>query len=793
MTTSRKAFSGLPKRWRLIDQPLGVQFLVAGGIVAFFSVVSITLLLTQVKRQAEASRWLSETHRTVGLLNTLGKDFYQQQTAFQEYVRTTQTRHYATVLERRQLWDEDLKVIYEYVRDEPKDRLFLDRIKESYKNWITHCDIFIGTINRAKEKGVKAPSFQSRLIKHEGALFKEGFLLIDQMIDLQNNQLKIHDAREKGQIKTTFSAIAFINVALLLIFGVALAKLYISIARPISDLSKGISKYQNGDFKARVAISNRSQIGFLEATFNEMAEKIEAMVADLRKLDELKTEFLSTVSHELRTPLTSIGGYAKLLVCGDAGPVTDTQKEFLDIIDTNVVRLTHLINDILDVEKMESGKVQLQRERQNLTTILRECRDTFDVLARQKGLELKYSVPSEDLEVIGDHDRLVQTFMNLLSNAIKYTKSGNVELVAEKMDYAVTIRVRDTGVGLTAEEQENLFQKFYRAKSGLSSGEGGTGLGLVIVRGLVEAHGGSIKVESESGKGTCFTITFPIAPRADARLEKAIIEGTPLVCSIWIVDGRTDDAKQMADFIKEAASRLRGYELTTRIFSNVDQMPGPDSVDPPDMVIVDPDIQGGEYLIIPEIRQKLQRTLPILVVGASIDAKAAFAEGASAWLRKPINQEVFLAAVRDLISRKNWKILVADSNTDLRLLLKRALEQRGFKVDDVDRGSVVLSRLEQENYDLALIDMTLPDISSLELLKIIREVPRFHDLAVFLMSVNDKNRPSNEDLAIWGEVQFMPKYRGLRIIVDSICEYLEDRRLVKNNERRIGNKRDTAG
>ena len=241
-----------------------------------------------------------------------------------------------------------------------------------------------------------------------------------------------------------------------------------------------------------------------------MAEKIEGMVDDLRKLDQLKTEFISTVSHELRTPLTSIGGYAKLLAGGEAGEVTETQKEFLYIIDTNVVRLTHLINDILDIEKIEVGKMQIVREPQELGPVLKECRDTFGHPGGAKGPRTAVQGARRSAaDHGGDRSRLVQVFMNLLSNAIKYTDKGFVELIAETNDFAVTVKVRDSGVGLSPDEREKVFQKFYRTPSGLHSAEGGSGLGLAIVRGLVEAHGGTVTVDSATGQGTTFTVTFP--------------------------------------------------------------------------------------------------------------------------------------------------------------------------------------------------------------------------------------------------------------------------------------------
>jgi signal transduction histidine kinase/DNA-binding response OmpR family regulator len=766
------------KRWRLTDQPLAVQFLTAGGVVAFFSVVSLVLLLSQVDSQTKASRFLSQTHQAVGKLNTLGRDFYRQETAGLEYLRARDARYLASVHEQRQLWDEGIKEVRVLAASNERETELLHGLEESYHAWLKVTDALISQSTPDPEA-----------LRNESALFKETFLLIDHMINLENRQLVLRDEREKSATSATFTAIGLIQVVLMVIFGIVLAKLYFSIARPISDLSTGMRRYREGDFTARVPVSNASQIGYLELSFNEMAEKIEFMVDDLRKLDQLKTEFISTVSHELRTPLTSIGGYAKLLAGGEAGSVTDTQKEFLYIIDTNVVRLTHLINDILDVEKMEVGKMQIVREPIAIAPVLKECRDTFGILAAQKGLDLKYDVPDELQQIMGDRSRLVQIFMNLLSNSIKYTEKGFVELKAEANDFAVTVKVRDSGVGLSAEETEKVFQKFYRTPSGLNSAEGGSGLGLAIVRGLVEAHGGTITVDSQLGKGTTFTVTFPatssiVQIEVDDGVAAASGRADSAVPSwqrpIWVIDSDSAVVEQMGRVIENAGPLFKGYRLGLRAFASIDEVP--ESVSPdgsPFMVILDPGTDGDPHQAIPRLRRRLHRTVPILVVSGTVDTAEVFAEGASALLTKPIDEREFLMAVKEMITAKGWRVLVAERNTDLRILLKRALEQRGFLVDDVDRGSQVMSRIEQEDYDLALLDLDFTDVSARELLKVIRRGRSKDTLPVLVMVSENKSVPSNSELEAWGVNASVGKVRGIGGIVDSVTQYLEDKKSIE--------------
>jgi signal transduction histidine kinase/DNA-binding response OmpR family regulator len=510
--------------------------------------------------------------------------------------------------------------------------------------------------------------------------------------------------------------------------------------------------------------------------FTEMSKRIEMMGIELRELDTLKTDFLSTVSHELRTPLTSIGGYVKLLADGDAGPTTETQKEFLKIVDTNVTRLTRLINEILDVEALQAGQLQLVKESQDLVPILKECCDTFKMVAKQKKLDFIATFPSELGPILGDRTRLVQLFLNLISNAIKYTQEGFVQIEAEQNDLAVAVRICDSGVGLSQEEQEQLFQKFYRARSGLSASEGGTGLGLLIVRGLVEAHGGKIAIESAAGQGTQFTVTLPLIQTGVEELPDVPKTLPPVgrTRKIWIVDTHVLEREKMLGLLKRFEATFGGEYFDIRMFKSVQEIPKVNSSrDAPHLLILDPHSSFEGVGATSNARKKIHKFVPILVVSQLIDTGMAFAEGASAILTKPIGEAEFFLAIRDLMTFKGWRILIADHNTDFRILLKRGFEQQGTHVDDVDHGNLVLGRLEKEHYDLVLIAFTLPDVSGLELLKIIRKNPRYDALSIFVMTEGDEKLSNQLEFRPGKRSRMTGKYQGIKGIVDSALKYLE--------------------
>ena len=190
---------------------------------------------------------------------------------------------------------------------------------------------------------------------------------------------------------------------------------------------------------------------------------------------------------------------------GDAGAVTPLQQDFLGVAVQNADRLRSLIDDLLDVEKIEAGKMRIREEPLDLAAVLGDVAATFRVEAERKGLAFREAI-ADRLMVVGDRDRLIQVFANLVSNAIKYTARGEVGIQAERRDGQVAVTVHDTGAGISPEDQAQLFTKFFRSQDSVVRDAGGTGLGLVIAQAIVERHGGRIEVDSEKGAGSRFTV-----------------------------------------------------------------------------------------------------------------------------------------------------------------------------------------------------------------------------------------------------------------------------------------------
>ncbi len=231
-----------------------------------------------------------------------------------------------------------------------------------------------------------------------------------------------------------------------------------------------------------------------------------------REVDRMKTEFVSLVSHELRTPLTAIKGFTQMVLDGDAGEINEEVAEFLGVAISNTDRLVALVNDLLDISRIESGRIQLKSEPVDLDEVVQAVSATMQQKLKEKGQSLTVSVDPAAARVIGDRDKLVQILTNYVSNAHKYTQAGGaISVLVKQQGNFAQVAVNDNGHGISEQDQRRLFSRFYRVDNELTREVGGTGLGLSIVKQLVELQGGQVGVRSILGAGSTFTFTVPLS------------------------------------------------------------------------------------------------------------------------------------------------------------------------------------------------------------------------------------------------------------------------------------------
>jgi len=294
----------------------------------------------------------------------------------------------------------------------------------------------------------------------------------------------------------------WVLVALGAAVGVALlgaAFLAHRMTRSLGVLSSAAAAVAAGKFRDPIAVNRRDEIGSLARSFN-------SMVGQLRRVEETRREFFATVSHELRSPLTSIRGAAELLREGVPGPLTEKQKRLTDIVSVSSGRLLRLVNQILEMSRLQAGLVELERTPLDLSLLVGHAVEELHPVASEAGVALECERIGRDFSYSGDQERLHQVLVNLVANAVRFTAPGG-RVVARVIEAGLEfeVQVEDTGVGIPADALPHIFDAYRQAHRE----RGGTGLGLAIVRGITEAHGGRVTVESREGKGSRFTVLLP--------------------------------------------------------------------------------------------------------------------------------------------------------------------------------------------------------------------------------------------------------------------------------------------
>ena len=320
------------------------------------------------------------------------------------------------------------------------------------------------------------------------------------------DDLIAQNAASYERSRDLFIGVAVTALILALVLGFALSW---SLVGPIQGIDARLAAIASGDFTGHVDVVNRDELGALATNVNRMNDELSRLYAELEEISRHKSEFLANMSHELRTPLNAILGFTQVLRERMFGDINEKQEEYLDDILSSGHHLLSLINDVLDLSKVEAGQVELVMA----PFSLREALERGVVVVREQAINDEVSVAIEadpDADIVdGDERRIQQVIFNLLSNAVKFTPAGGaVDVATARVNGEVKVSVTDTGPGIAPEDHERLFDEFQQTDAGIEQREG-TGLGLALSRRLVELHGGRIWVESDLGRGSTFVFTLP--------------------------------------------------------------------------------------------------------------------------------------------------------------------------------------------------------------------------------------------------------------------------------------------
>lgn len=525
----------------------------------------------------------------------------------------------------------------------------------------------------------------------------------------------------------------------------------------------------------------------------EARKAIATQVRELELANKYKSEFLANMSHELRTPLNSILVLAEVLRDNKPGSLTKDQVKYANVIVNAGNDLLTLINDILDLSKIESGKLEIQNETVAIAEILRDVSALFDEIAAKKKMKFNIAVDKRlPGQLFTDKVRVEQVLKNLLSNAFKFTPDGgsvSINVVPGEMGEEVSFRVTDTGIGIAADKQKLIFAAFQQADGSTSRKYGGTGLGLPISQELAALLGGNITLTSETGKGSTFTLSIPykagevLQPRKETIHEVvAELDGhtteppkqaikhdnhEPLIIIV-------EDDKNFAGILEDYAAN-HGYE--SMVLND-----GTNAVETirehrPDAVILDIMLPGKDgWQILKELKKNDETAdIPVHLMSASeATLTPPRNEGAISFIKKPTDnftlEKLFSGIAQNGTAVKH--VLLIEDNEDESHGMQELMKSRGIDVDQAFDGRSALALLGKNKYQCAILDLHLPDISGLDLLDKIRTDKRFKNLPIIINTAADLDKDSFTRLMQYANAMIMKSDHSPNRLIDEVNLFL---------------------
>ncbi len=468
---------------------------------------------------------------------------------------------------------------------------------------------------------------------------------------------------------------------------------------------------------------------------------------ELKRIDQLKSDLVSMVSHELRTPLATIKEFTAILSDQIAGPVTQAQQESLGIIRANIDRLARIIGDLLDMAKIEAGRVILNKGYTEVVAMVDHVVQSLQPLAKSKQLTLDVAIPPLAHGVFADPDKLTQVLLNLIGNAIKFTPpAGRVAIRIEEHQSEIEFSISDTGVGISADDLPKLFEKFQQFRRAAGEGSQGTGLGLAISKRLVELHGGRIWAASQEGKGSTFFFTIPVYDAEDvfrqtltAGLDQAKRKRGRL--SLIIARLRNFEELKALYGMEETSHLLK--ETETVIRDTVRQRAGDIVIrwQQGEMVLILAEVDKAGAQRIAERVQELIEERTYKLGGRPV--KAALAITTVTYPDEGGTERELLQVAEQALGhpdKTRTRILVVDDEPKLQQFMKEILERRDYEVALAGSGPEALEQVKRHKMDLILLDLMMPVMDGYEVYHLLKENPDTKDIPVIIVTAKGERK-----------------------------------------------------
>ncbi|GAP14910.1 histidine kinase [Longilinea arvoryzae] len=515
--------------------------------------------------------------------------------------------------------------------------------------------------------------------------------------------------------------------------------------------SDKVSAFSPAEQSVFLILADQIAIAIENARAYEVSQKA---YEDIKEVDRVKSQFLANMSHELRTPLNSIIGFSRVILKGIDGSINETQNQDLSAIYNSGQHLLHLINDILDLSKIEAGKMELQFTEVNLADMVNSVMSTAIGLVKEKPIKLHHQVDPELPEVRCDSTRVRQVLINFISNAAKFTEKGAITVDVRpgtdpKGRPEVLFTVTDTGPGISEKDQFKLFQRFSQVDDSPTRKTGGTGLGLSISRSLVDMHGGRIGLlHSEVGVGSTFFFTLPLPQPVAPLTEETPAESQMPEDVVLAID---DDAQVISlyeRFLKNQGYKVIPLTEPRKAVQTVKEVrPFAITLD-----VMMPEKDGWQ--VIAELKSDPEtRNIPVIICSILEEEERGFSLGASEYLVKPFLQEDLINAISRLNrDQKIHEILIIDDDADDRRLLQKLIEDNeNIHVILAEGGKSGLELINAKAPDAILLDLFMPDLDGFTVLEQLRTNPKWDSIPVIILTGADLTAEQHKQLNEFGK------------------------------------------